>query len=183
MALQHEPLLAEVEESAARRAANDLLEVASADGCGEIEDRPRHRRHADRVADDELVLGEIVRAVRQDPPAPPRPRAIRERHVHRERRRVAEVPQRAGARVAQRAPRAVGGDCRRPPALLPQLRVAEGVHAAVKHHELPGAHALVDDGLRHARRDQHSPRHDAVGARRRCRDDTVVGALTGHIPV
>lgn len=118
-----------------------------------------------------------------DPATFPRTAPPGKRHVDRAQRRIQETPECRGAVVAQRRVPTIGRDRREPPALWSQLRMSEGIDTAMQEDELTRAHSIVDQRERDARLEQGRARDDAVEPRRCRRDDTVMGTLTGHIPV
>ncbi len=59
----------------------------------------------------------------------------------------------------------------------------KGIDTTMQDDKLARAHAVVDQRKRNAGLEQGRTRNDTVIPRSCGRDDTVIGTLTGHIPV
>jgi hypothetical protein len=159
------------------------LELARAEGRSDVEQRARDGgdRHAPLLRP--LVNEQSTRAMDDDAAAALSPAAARDDDVNGSGRRRREAPERCRVPVAQERRGTTGEDGGTPASLRPELRVAEGVHAAMEEQELAGADPDVDGGRRNAQFEQLASGDDTMLTGHESSNIPGRGGLTVHMTV
>jgi hypothetical protein len=138
------------------------LEAVRLEGCGEVEDRAGGRGDGDALVAGDLGGTERPRPVDPQSPALHAAGAARHADVDDRRRAAAQVPQRDGARVAQRGAGTGSEDGGHPMPARREDGVADGVHAAVESVQAARIRAAIDRVIREAKLAELRPRDDPV---------------------